>query len=156
MFEVYRGHRLSPQHAQNRRILGSLGDVARGGPIPAAHQPFEESMLEIDFAELSDPGRVRMENEDYLGHVAPDTPEQAQSHGWLFALADGVGGHEKGEVASRTAIETVLDGFRQASRGEPLSGLLEKLVRKAYTLVLDAGMESGVAASMVACAVVYL
>jgi serine/threonine protein phosphatase PrpC len=135
MFEVYRGQKL-----------------ARGGAIPAAHRPFEESMLEIDFAELSDVGRVRLENEDYLGHVAPDTPEQARNHGWLFVLADGVGGHEKGEVASRTAIETVVEGFREASRGEPLSGLLEKLVRRANTRVLDAGMNSGMATTLVACA----
>ncbi len=136
-------------------MLGTPGDVARGGPIPAAHQPFEDSMLEIDFAELSDVGRVRAENEDCLGHVAPDTPEQARSHGWLFALADGVGGHEKGEVASRTAIEAVLEGFREASGGEPLSALLEKLVRRANTRVLDAGMNSGMATTMVACALRY-
>lgn len=112
-------------------------------------------MLEIDFAELSDVGRVRLENEDYLGHVAPDTSEQARSHGWLFAVADGVGGHEKGEVASRTAIETVLEGFREASRGEPLSGLLGKLVRRANTRVLDVGMNSGMATTLVACALRY-
>jgi len=138
MFEAYRGPRL-----------------ARGQPIPTAHRPFDDSMLEIDFAELSDPGRVRTGNEDYLGHVAPDTLEQARSHGWLFAVADGVGGHDKGEVASRTAIETVLEGFRQASRGEALSGLLEKLVRKANTRVLDAGMNSGMATTLVACALRY-
>jgi PPM family protein phosphatase len=138
MFEVYRGQRL-----------------ARGGPIPAALRPFEDSMLEIDFAELSDVGRVRVDNEDYLGHVAPDTLEQARSHGWLFAVADGVGGHEKGEVASRTAIETLVEGFREASRGEPLSGLLEKLVRRANTRILDAGMNSGMATTVVACALRY-
>jgi PPM family protein phosphatase len=138
MFEVYRGQRL-----------------ARGGPIPAALRPFEDSMLEIDFAELSDVGRVRVGNEDYLGHVAPDTLEQARSHGWLFAVADGVGGHEKGEVASRTAIETLVEGFREASRGEPLSGLLEKLVRRANTRILDAGMNSGMATTVVACALRY-
>jgi serine/threonine protein phosphatase PrpC len=138
MFEVYRGQRLT-----------------RGEPIPAARPPFDDSMLEIDFAELSDVGRVRVGNEDYLGHVAPDTPEQARSRGWLFAIADGVGGHEKGEVASRTAIETVVEGFREAGRGEPLSGLLEKLVRRANTRVLDAGMNSGMATTLVACALRY-
>ena len=138
MFELYRGQRL-----------------ARDEPIPAAHMPFADSMLEIDFAELSDVGRVRLGNEDYLGHVAPDTSEQARNHGWLCALADGVGGQEKGEVASRTAVETVLEGFREAARGSPLNSLLQSLVRKANTRVLDAGMSSGMATTLVACALRY-
>ena len=138
MFEFYRGQRL-----------------ARGAPIPAAHMSFEHSMLEIDFAELSDVGRVRLGNEDYVGHVAPDTAEQARNHGWLFVIADGVGGQEKGEVASRTAVETMLDGFREAPRAQPLSGLLHSLVRKANTRVLDAALNSGMATTLVACALRY-
>ena len=138
MFEGYRGQRL-----------------ARAEPIPAAHRTFDDSMLEIDFAEFSDVGRVRLGNEDYVGHVAPDTSEQARNHGWLFALADGVGGQEKGEVASRTAVETVLEGFREAARGSPLNSLLQSLVRKANTRVLDAGMSSGMATTLVACALRY-
>jgi PPM family protein phosphatase len=138
MFEVFRGQR-----------------SARGEAIPAAHRNFDDSMLEIDFAELSDVGRVREGNEDYLGHVAPETAEHARSHGWLFVVADGVGGHEKGEVASRTAVEAVLEGFRKASRGEPLSSLLQNLVRKANTSVLEAGMNSGMATTVVACGLRY-
>src|SRR6185437_13369019 len=56
-------------------------------------------MLEIEFVERTDVGRVRDHNEDFLGYAAPETPAHARSHGWLFALADGVGGGEKGEVA---------------------------------------------------------
>jgi protein phosphatase len=135
MFQFYRGQK-----------------TAHDGPIPAVREPFETAMLEIDFAELSDPGRVREGNEDYLGHVAPETPDQARSHGWLFAVADGVGGHEKGEVASRTAIEALLEGFRGAGKGESLSGLLQSLVRRANSRVLDAGMNSGMATTLVVCA----
>lgn len=138
MFDVYRGSR-----------------SARGEAVAPARHTFEDSMLEIDFAELSDPGRVRAGNEDYLGHFAPDTPEQARNQGWLFALADGVGGHEKGEVASRTAIDAVLQGFREAPKGQPLSSLLQSLVRRANTRVLDAGMNSGMATTLVACALRY-
>ena len=32
----------------------------------------------------------------------------------LFLLADGVGGHEKGEVASRTAVDTIAESFDSA------------------------------------------
>ena len=69
-------------------------------------------MLDLEYAQASDCGRVRDHNEDYLGCALPEVPEREQTHGWLFALADGVGGQEKGEVASRTAVETLLGGFR--------------------------------------------
>jgi len=47
-------------------------------------------MLDLEFAQRTDVGRVRNHNEDYLGYAAPAAPAQARSHGWLFALADGV------------------------------------------------------------------
>ena len=71
-------------------------------------------MLDLEFAELSDLGRVRAGNEDYVGHVVPGSPARARSHGWLFALADGVGGQRQGEVASRAAVQEVVGGFQRA------------------------------------------
>ncbi|MGH9445745.1 MAG: PP2C family protein-serine/threonine phosphatase [Terriglobia bacterium] len=114
-------------------------------------------MLEVEFAELSDRGRVREGNEDYLGHALPATPAQTRSMGWLFTLADGVGGQEQGEVAARTAVESLLDGFRGADRGEPHTTLLPRLVRTANTLVYQAGQEAApggvaMATTLVACA----
>jgi len=114
-------------------------------------------MLELEFAQLSDPGPVRGHNEDFFGHVAPDSPDQARSRGWLFALADGVGGQDLGEVASRTAIETMLAGFRSAAPGEPLSSVLQRLAQAANTRVYETGREAGpggdrMATTLVACA----
>jgi protein phosphatase len=114
-------------------------------------------MLELEFAQLSDPGKVRGHNEDFLGYVAPDTPEQARSHGWLFALADGVGGQELGEVASRTAVESMLEGFRSAAQGEPHSTVLSRLVQTANMRVYETGRSAGpggvpMATTVVACA----
>src|SRR5450755_4332836 len=108
-----------------------------------AGRPLQFPMLELEFAQLSDPGKVREGNEDYLGYVAPATPEAASSIGWLFVLADGVGGHDKGEVASRMAVETVLAGFRGAKAGEPHAGLMSHLIQQANPRVMEAGLAAG-------------
>ena len=99
-------------------------------------------MLDLEFAELSDPGLVRNHNEDTLGHVLPESAAQVQAQGWVFALADGVGGHDEGEEASRIAVETVLDGFRKIPRGVMHVSLLPKLVQEANVAVYDKGHKS--------------
>jgi protein phosphatase len=116
--------------------------------------------LELEFAELSDPGRVRGHNEDHLGHVAPGTAAQARAQGWLFAVADGVGGHAQGEVASQLAIETMTAGFREAIAGEPHAALLQRLVQAANLHVYEAGRAASpggvaMATTVVACALRY-
>lgn len=114
-------------------------------------------MLDLEFAQLSDPGLVRDHNEDFLGHFAPESPAQSRSHGWLFTLADGVGGQDKGEVASQVAVESVVEGFRKAAAGELHSNLLPKLVQAANTRVFETGMAArpggvNMATTFVACA----
>ena len=141
------------------RGLQAAAAAIVGGVAPAYRAAQNDSM-DVEFAELSDVGRVRKGNEDCLGHVAPAAPEDVRARGWLFALADGVGGHDLGEVASQTAIETVLDGFRKATPGEPHPSLLTSLVRTANTRVIDAGhaAKSGgiaMATTIVACALRY-
>jgi PPM family protein phosphatase len=116
-------------------------------------------MLDLDFAEYSDPGR-REGNEDFQAHYEPATPDEARSHGWLFALADGVGGHDRGEVASRGAVEHLLALFPQAPAGEPLTALLTRLVRAAnvhvYELARNAAPGgSAMSTTIVACALRY-
>jgi serine/threonine protein phosphatase PrpC len=96
-------------------------------------------MMDLEFAELSDCGRSREHNEDSLGHVIPASAVQVQSQGWLFALADGVGGQEKGEIASRVAIDTVLTGFRKIPKGIMHVSLLPRLVQEANSAVYDEG-----------------
>jgi protein phosphatase len=100
----------------------------------------KSATLEIEFAELSDTGPTRTGNEDFVGHCAPATPEEARARGWLFVLADGVGGEAYGEVASRTAVESALAGFRAASAGAPLLTLLPQLAQQANADVHDAGL----------------
>jgi PPM family protein phosphatase len=132
----------------------SVGGVARTYGLA------QNDSMDVEFAELSDVGRVRQGNEDYFGHVVPGAPAEARERGYLFALADGVGGQDFGEVASHTAIESVLTGFREATPGEPHGTLLTRLVRTANTHVIDAGHAAAcggtaMATTIVACALRY-
>jgi protein phosphatase len=75
--------------------------------------------------------------------VLAPTPERGRSHGWLFVLADGVGGQEQGEVASHAAVESVLANFRDAGGGEPPVGLLGRLVQQANGRVFEVALAAG-------------
>jgi PPM family protein phosphatase len=136
---------------------GSAERILSSGPGLFNRQSPSQLSMDIEFTEVSDRGRIREQNEDYFGHVAPGGLDQERSRGWLFVLADGVGGHDHGEVASRTAVEAVVQGFREAPSTEPHATLLPRLMQLANTRVLDAahsaaGVGPGMATTLVACA----
>jgi serine/threonine protein phosphatase PrpC len=122
--------------------------------------PSPSSMLDLEFAELSDVGRVRDHNEDYSGRSLPSSEVAGRTQGWLFAVADGVGGEELGEVASQTAIETLIAGFRAAPKGEAHTVLMPRLIQTANTRIYELGKAasaggSRMATTVVACALRY-
>jgi PPM family protein phosphatase len=63
--------------------------------------------FEIVGAMLTDVGRVRSSNEDSVAFVIPSSNDPAASRGCLLLVADGMGGHAAGEVASALAVEAV-------------------------------------------------
>jgi PPM family protein phosphatase len=114
-------------------------------------------MLDLEFAGASDDGRIRDHNEDYIGHYAPPSPGEHRK-GWLFALADGVGGQDSGEVASRTAVESLVSDFPRSPQHDPLTTVLPKLVQEANNRVYlaGAGRRAGapaIATTLVTCGI---
>jgi len=114
-------------------------------------------MLDLQFGHATDFGKVRTNNEDAMGSFIPSSRQQARSHGYLFAVADGVGGMDLGEVASATAISTLVEGFRKAQDGTMLAGLLPRLVQHANAAVHDCTLApeyrgKQMATTLVACA----
>jgi serine/threonine protein phosphatase PrpC len=61
----------------------------------------------IEFASLSDVGRLRRNNEDSCLYWEPDSGEEFLRKGRLAIIADGMGGYEGGQEASRLAVEAV-------------------------------------------------
>jgi serine/threonine protein phosphatase PrpC len=73
----------------------------------------------------SDAGRVRDHNEDYLGYRQPEEPALRAEAGWLYVVADGVGGAQAGEVASKLAVQTLLIAYYHSYGESPADRLRE-------------------------------
>ena len=117
-------------------------------------------MLDLEFAALSHVGNVREHNEDCVGHATPIKPEEARTHGWFFVLADGVGGQDRGEIASRTAVETLISAFRGARESESPTGLLPRIIQTANLRIYETAAAtspggSSMCTTLVACLVRY-
>jgi serine/threonine protein phosphatase PrpC len=119
------------------------GAAAAAEPTVGNGRLDEHAMLaKLAWAFCSEPGDVRPHNEDFAGAYAPTVPEDAWDRGPLWVVADGMGGHEAGEVASRIAVDTVLEQWTSGTAGPP-PNTLRTAVRAANTAVHDAGMEAG-------------
>ena len=91
-------------------------------------------------------GLLRDNNEDYLAFFrseeASDSEESRPGHS-VAILADGVGGHGRGEVASRIAVETALQKLREAKPETTANQMIWQMFNFANQAVYDAGMQSG-------------
>ncbi len=94
--------------------------------------------MKIEHAALTDTGRVREKNEDSVGVLVPDDAETLLDKGALFVVADGMGGHRGGEIASGLAVETIESDYSAAAGDDPGAMLLAAF-EKANTSILNAG-----------------
>ena len=109
----------------------------------------------------TDTGRVRDHNEDEFSLAETDSDRTA-ARGFLAAVADGMGGHERGEVASKLAIETLFANFyadENAAATGDMAALLQQAFKAANTRIMEEAIngESGggsMGTTMVAAAVV--
>ncbi len=94
----------------------ALRATALGRPTTGSTAP--GLVIPVDVFGLSDRGKVRPDNQDhfYLGKIGRfsqalasslppgELPDRLEEVGYVAVVADGMGGHAGGEVASRTAI----------------------------------------------------
>lgn len=94
--------------------------------------------LQIGF--VTHQGLVRTSNQDTLAVVEPQKPLFGRPGLWFFVVADGMGGHRGGEIASSVAVETMVQVFGERNRDaeSPGEALKESLVA-ANEAILDRG-----------------
>jgi protein phosphatase len=79
----------------------------------------------IEAASLTDVGRQRSNNEDSYLYWEPDSDEEFRRKGRLAVIADGMGGYEGGQEASRLAVETVRHVYDHSFGVNPQDTLLQ-------------------------------
>jgi protein phosphatase len=93
--------------------------------------------LLVQAAAQTNKGSVRGNNEDAVGSVQPTDQTERGRKGLLFAIADGMGGMSAGEVASATALTTLLDEYYAPSNASRIEPALRNAVQKANLRVHD-------------------
>lgn len=89
----------------------------------------------------SSAGPVRAKNEDCLGFWQPDDEAEKLQRGAIAVVADGVGGLEKGEVASRMAVEIAMATFQRMNPVNAPKQILKQIFDTANLQIYEAGMD---------------
>ena len=96
---------------------------------------------QVRYAALTDVGFRRQNNQDAcVVQLAPDQ-ETWQQRGHLFVVADGMGGHAVGELASKIAVDTIphtFDKLRQLNAKDALWAAIEA----ANAAIYERGMQN--------------
>ncbi len=79
--------------------------------------------MRVEIRGVTDLGRKRPINEDSHAWLIPRGADERERQGILLVVADGMGGANAGERASRLAVETVLKTYGEAQGPEPLANL---------------------------------
>jgi PPM family protein phosphatase len=105
----------------------------------------------IKYHAITDIGKARANNEDYF--LADEMLN-------LYILADGIGGHNYGEIAAKKACEVVLEKFKQVDALSPISDIETALSvmkfaiysanRAIYQMALDDKQYKGMGTTVVA------
>jgi protein phosphatase len=105
------------------------GSDADTRPLSPAKAPIASSRVKVEIAALTDIGKVRETNEDsylvgrigrFFERMITNVPESlvpgVEDSGYLMMVADGMGGHAAGEVASHTAIAATVAKLTDAPK----------------------------------------
>jgi len=111
---------------------------------------------QISSALSTDQGRRRPHNEDFIAFFEPNDLSEIQTSGNLYIVADGVGGAESGERASRFATQKVLYEYYQnpeANPGDRLRNAMRQAGNEIYQYATESVGLTRMATTMVAAVI---
>ena len=89
---------------------------------------------DVELANATDVGCERTVNEDYYVFVEPQDDAEFARRGRLILVADGVGGHKGGRIASRLAAHTIRDIFLSSPARSPRDVLIAGFLQAQRTI----------------------
>ena len=101
---------------------------------------------------MTDVGKIRQVNQDYI--FTSENPVGKLPN--LFIVADGMGGHNAGDFASRYTVETVVDAIKNSDETETIAiirGAIEETNRKLIEKANEDVRLSGMGTTIVLCTI---
>ena len=115
----------------------ALIPLTKIGPEAAGNYEFQWTGPYLQAHLLSDVGKKRAHNEDSCLLCVPEDEAIARSHGMLFAVADGMGGANAGEFASRLALQTICEWYFGLPPANGITTLLRESVAQSNRRVFE-------------------
>jgi serine/threonine protein phosphatase PrpC len=117
----------------------------------------------LETAGLSDPGSKGRLNEDSFEIASFTISEEDDTPVVVGVVADGIGGHKAGEIASRIAVATIISAITESDGSDPLWMLKSALLEANHSITSEAesddsrkGMGSTVACALVIDTALYI
>lgn len=117
----------------------------------------------LDTAAISDPGSRGRINEDSFQINSFTLSENDETPVLLSVVADGIGGHKAGEIASKIAVETIVTAVAESDMSDPIWVLKSALLEANHSIISNAskddtriGMGSTVACALIIDTALYI
>lgn len=83
----------------------------------------------IKFAAKTDMGQVRENNEDKFDFYEPENPAILAARGCFYAVSDGIGGAQAGQIASEIVLKHLVAGYYDHPAQDQLTALYEAICK---------------------------
>ena len=88
---------------------------------------------------ITDPGSQGRINEDSYDIASFTISEDDETPVLVAVIADGIGGHKAGEIASKIAVATILSAIAESDGSDPIWILKSALLEANHSIIAEAG-----------------